>query len=86
MKTGMVLLLLLCSMSAVAGQMTQDQVLAYNECFPVLKELKWIKAMRAQNMETGGPKSLAEIEKDWQDRARYLSCNSYQSEFDRRNP
>jgi hypothetical protein len=85
MKTGVVLLLLLSSVSAIAGQMTQQQILAYNECFPILKELKWIKAMRDQNMETGGKKSLAEVEKDWQDRAIHLGCNSYQNEFDRRN-
>lgn len=80
------LLLLLCSGSVFAGGMTQDQVMSYNECFPILKELKWIKAMRDQNMDTGGKKSLAEVEKDWQDRARHLGCGSYQNEFDRRNP
>lgn len=86
MKTGIALLLLLGAGSAVAGQLTQQQIMEYNECFPVLKELKWIKSMRDQNMETGGKKSLAEIEKDWQVKASQLGCYGWQNEFNMRNP
>ncbi len=85
MKRG-VFLLLLCSFPSFAGEWTQQQINEYNACFPVLKELKWIKAMRDQNMETNGQKSLAEIERDWQNRSRQLGCYAWQSEYDRRNP
>ncbi len=86
MKKGIIFLLLFCSVSAVAGEWTQQQLNEYNICFPILKELKWIKAMRNQNMETGGPKSLAEVEKDWQDKSRSHGCYAWSNEFDRRNP
>lgn len=86
MKMGIVLLLLLCSFPAVAGQWTQEQINEYNACFPILKELKWIKNMRDQNMETGGNKSLAETEKDWKNKSSRLGCYAWQGEYDRRNP
>lgn len=86
MKKGMVLLLLLCSMSVFAGDWTQQQLNEYNTCFPILKELRWIKAMRDQNMETAGPKTLAEIEKDWKDKSRHHGCYAWDGEFNRRNP
>jgi len=86
MKKGMVLLLLLCSASVVAGQWTQEQINEYNACFPILRELKWIKSMRDQSMETSGKKNLAEIERDWQNKSSQLGCHAWQGEFDRRNP
>lgn len=86
MKKGMFLLLLLCSAPAFSGQWTQQQINEYNACFPILRELKWIKAMRDQNMEAGGGKSLAEIERDWQSKSRHLGCYAYQAEFERQNP
>jgi hypothetical protein len=86
MKTGSVLLLLLFSVPAFAGEWTPEKVQKYNECFSVLKQVRWIKAMRAQNMETNGPRTLAELERDWEDTSRHLGCYVWQGEFDRRNP
>lgn len=86
MKTGVGLLLMLVSVSAVAAEWTQQQINEYNVCFPILKELKWIKAMRAQNMETAGPKILADIERDWKDKSSYHGCYAWDGEFNRRNP
>lgn len=86
MKTGMVLLLLVCSMPAFSAEWTQQQINEYNVCFPILKELKWIKAMRDQNMETAGLKTLADIEKDWKNKSSHLGCYAWDGEFNRRNP
>lgn len=86
MKILLFLVFLMFSVSAISAEWTQQQVNEYNVCSPILKELKWLKAMRAQNMETGGGKSLAEIEKDWQSKSSHFGCYVWQNEYDRRNP
>lgn len=86
MKKGIVLFLLLSSVSSIAGDWTQQQVNEYNTCFPILRELKGIKELRDRNFETNGPKTLAEVERDWKSKSSQFGCYAWQGEFDRRNP
>ncbi|MCE5180451.1 MAG: hypothetical protein LLG15_01490 [Betaproteobacteria bacterium] len=86
MKTVLAVLFLLCAGSVVASQLTQQQIFEYNECFPVLRELREIKHFRDQNMESGGKKSLVEIERDLQSKATQMGCDGWRNEFNSRNP
>lgn len=53
-------------------------------CFRIMQELKEIKFLRDQQMDTGGPKSLLEIEREWQGKYQANGCSIWASQFEGR--
>jgi clan AA aspartic protease (TIGR02281 family) len=64
-------------------QQQYSQPLNRNICFKIMQELKEIRVLRDNQMDTGDSKSLLDIERDWQDKYRSYGCSVWQSQFDR---
>jgi len=61
-----------------SSDLQADRQAAIKTCKAIIKELKDIKSLRDQNVETGGPKSLIEIERDWKAKYYANSCASFE--------
>lgn len=66
-------------------ELSPEQMQANRQaCFRIMQELKEIKFLRDQQMDTGGPKNLLEIEREWQGKYQSNGCSIWRSQFDGR--